>query len=877
MSAITQLSAALAGRYEIQHEIGAGGMATVYLAHDLRHDRRVALKLLNPELGAVLGAERFLSEIRVTANLQHPNLLPLFDSGEVDGLLFYVMPFVDGETLRTLLERERQLPIEMAVRIAREVAAALDYAHRHGVVHRDIKPDNILLHDGSALVADFGIALAVTAAAGQRLTQMGLSLGTPQYMSPEQAMGEREIDARSDIYSLGAVTYEMLVGEPPFTGHSAQAIVGKVITERPPLASVARDTVPVTVAEAVHRALSKLPADRFATAAEFASALVATDHARPRAVAPASAPLLARRITGDARRLGTLIVLALAAGSAGWALRARAARPVAARPVHFAFALGSNGKGYAYVAISPDGQRIAQAVRDSNGISRIFARDLASTSVTEIAGAEGGSYPTFSPDGEWMLFVRTGTVRRVPSRGGPVTDVTTNVSFQPSWGDDGHIVYTSSTTRGLWRISAGGGASERLTAPDSARGEYAHWFPEVLPGGHAVIFNSYATPLERSRIEAYDYTTKQRTVLVENAVFGRYAASGHLLFMRSNALFAIPFDAERLRVSGVAAPVLEDVAWTPSDGLAGIAVAPTGTLVYLKGSAWTPSDRVVWVGRDGKELAAFSDSGRFLDPRVAPDGRSIAIIRRTPQQELWMYEGHRKMLSRVARLPGAVYSMMWSPDGRDLVYARESPKLDIFRIPVDGSAPEQLLLATPWDKFPMSFSPDGRRLSFNESDPVTRIKIGAVDSLRVARPWAGSGTPSGHAVFSPDGRWIAYSEEDGERREVFVRAVNGSGGRRFVSRGGGTEPLWSRGGREIAFRRGISVLAATFDPHSGDVGVPAVLFSGPYAPGDNNTRGWDAAPDGSRFLMVRPLPRTGDPAVNVVLGWFAELQRKVRK
>ena len=871
MSAITQLSAALVGRYEIEHEIGAGGMATVYRARDLRHDRHVALKLLNPELGAVIGAERFLSEIRVTAKLQHPNLLPLFDSGEVNGLLFYVMPLVGGETLRALLERERQLPIDKAVSIARDVASALDYAHRHGVVHRDIKPENILLHEGSAVVADFGIALAVTAAGGQRLTQTGLSLGTPQYMSPEQAMGEREIDARSDIYSLGAVTYEMLVGEPPFTGHSAQATLAKVITERPPLASVARDTVPMPVAQAVQRALAKLPADRFTTAAEFATALAAVDHGPARPAAPGTA----RDASGRAARTATFFVLALAAGAAGWALRARTGRPIGTRPVHFAFALGSTWKGYAYVAISPDGQRIAQAVRDSSGISRIFARDLASTSVAEIEGAAGGSYPTFSPDGEWLLFVRMGTVRRVPSRGGPVTDVAKNVAFQPSWGDDGHIVYTSSTTRGLWRIPSGGGSSEQLTAPDSARGEYAHWYPEVLPGSHAVIFNNYATPLERSRIEAYDFATKQRRVLVENAVFGRYAASGHLLFVRNNALFAIPFDADDLSVRGVAAPVLEDVAWTPSDGLAGVAVASNGTLVYLKASAWTPSDRVVWVGRDGKEIPVFSDTGRFFDPRIAPGGRSIAIIRRTPLQELWLYDAHREMLQRIARLPGGVYSILWSPSGRDLVYARETPRLDLFRIPVDGSAPERLLLATPWDKFPMSFSPDGRALAFNESDPLTRIKIGPVDSLRAARPWAGSGTPAGHAVFSPDGRWIAYAEEEGDRREVFVRASDGSGARHLVSRGGGTEPLWSRGGREIVFRRGVAVLAATFDPHGGDVGLPAVLFSGPYAPGDNNTRGWDGMADGSRFLMVRPAQRVGDPAVNVVLGWFAELKRKV--
>ena len=248
-------------------------MATVYLAHDLRHDRRVALKVLRPELAAVIGAERFLAEIKLTANLQHPHILPLFDSGEADGCLFYVMPFVEGESLRDRLNREKQLPVAEAVRIATEVASALDYAHRHGVIHRDIKPENILLHDGQALVADFGIALAASKAGGSRMTETGMSLGTPHYMSPEQAMGEREITARSDVYALGAMLYEMLTGDPPFTGSTAQAIVARVLTEAPRPILPQRHTIPPHVEAAVLTALEKLPADRFATAAEFAEAL----------------------------------------------------------------------------------------------------------------------------------------------------------------------------------------------------------------------------------------------------------------------------------------------------------------------------------------------------------------------------------------------------------------------------------------------------------------------------------------------------------------------------------------------------------------------------------------------------------------------------
>jgi TolB-like protein len=263
-------------------------MATVYLAHDLKHDRKVAIKVLRPELAAALGAERFLAEVKITARLDHPRILTLIDSGNVDGTLFYVMPFVRGESLRARLTRERQLGVDEALGITRQIASALDYAHRQGVIHRDIKPENILLHEGEAFLTDFGIALAVTEAGGERLTGTGLSLGTPSYMSPEQAAGDRQIDARSDIYALGAVTYEMLAGEPPVTGASAQAIIAKLMTERPTSLQVLRDTVPAAVDAAVMRALAKAPIDRFASARAFADALV-SGAAVPSAPAPGAA------------------------------------------------------------------------------------------------------------------------------------------------------------------------------------------------------------------------------------------------------------------------------------------------------------------------------------------------------------------------------------------------------------------------------------------------------------------------------------------------------------------------------------------------------------------------------------------------------------
>jgi serine/threonine protein kinase len=394
------LVTALTGRYAIERELGQGGMATVYLAQDLKHDRKVAIKVLRPELAAVIGAERFLSEIKTTANLHHPHILPLHDSGQADSFLYYVMPFVEGESLRDRLRREKHLPISDAVRIATEVASALGYAHRRGIIHRDIKPENILLHDGRALVADFGIALAARSA-GARMTETGMSLGTPQYMSPEQAMGERELTPRSDIYALGAATYEMLTGDPPFMASTAQAVVAKVMTEKPTPPSALRDTVSPNLEHAVLTSLAKLPADRFASAEEFSSALVSER------TVPLRSPL-AR--ASRAPVLGLALIAALLAGATIWAFRQAAQAKVAPwdLPVYETAILIPDSTPLAYIgsgplgvgtrafAVSPDRSTLVFAGQ-SKDTTRLYVRPLDASAISALPGTEGAYAPFFRP------------------------------------------------------------------------------------------------------------------------------------------------------------------------------------------------------------------------------------------------------------------------------------------------------------------------------------------------------------------------------------------------------------------------------------------------------------------------------------------------
>src|SRR5213593_4530187 len=417
---LAALLASLAQHYTIEREAGVGGMATVYVARDLKHDRHVALKVLKPELAALLGIERFLSEIRVTAHLQHPHILPLFDSGQAAGLIYYVMPHVEGESLRQRLAREKQLPLETAIEITRAVASALDYAHRHGVIHRDIKPENILFQDEQAVVADFGIALALSAAGGSRLTETGLSLGTPQYMSPEQATGDRTLDARSDIYSLASVLYEMLAGEPPHTGPTVQSVIAKIVTDRPRPLRTLRDAVPPPLEAAVQKALAKVPADRYGSAAQFAEALT---HA------PATATLEVST-TGEhrprARGLAVLpwAVAVLAAGTALWGWLRPAPKPLTTPVVRFSLTFepgfqASDFRG-SPIALSPDGSRIVYVGSDSLGGRWLFSRGLEHVDPALIPGTQGAAQPFFSPDGRWIGFWQDGRLRKLSISGGAV-------------------------------------------------------------------------------------------------------------------------------------------------------------------------------------------------------------------------------------------------------------------------------------------------------------------------------------------------------------------------------------------------------------------------------------------------------------------------
>ncbi|MEO5569086.1 MAG: protein kinase, partial [Gemmatimonadaceae bacterium] len=671
-SATQRLNSALDGRYRIERQLGQGGMATVYLAHDLKHDRHVAVKVLKPELAAVLGAERFVVEIKTTASLQHPHILPLFDSGSADGFLFYVMPYIEGETLRAKLDRETQFGVDEAVRITMQVADALHYAHRHGIIHRDIKPENILLHDGRPMVADFGIALAVSAAAGGRMTETGLSLGTPHYMSPEQATAEKEITARADIYSLGSVLYEMLTGNPPHTGANAQQIIMKIITEPAQPVTKYRKAVPANVAAAVARSIEKLPADRFDSAKGFADAL--GNAAFRDETSTFSGPPAPRHGVNRWLPVAAGAVL-LAGGVALGALLTR--RPQVSPPVvRFTVPLKAQRLFRiravdAPIALSPDGTRIAYVATDSGAdASTLHVRSLDQFTSITFAGTEGAMFPFFSPDGLWIGYVSSNSaLSKVAVNGGPVTPVVAGADRQngaPSWGDDHSIFYMA---RGVFtRVRDGGGAPAVFADSSKIRG----FSPSVLPGSHAVLAEvcKAAAATCDPDLVVIDAATGDVKVLVQGATRGWYLPSGHLVYATTQGtLFAVRFDLKSLAITSPPVAVLDGFELGSSSFLPRVAISSTGTLAYIPVGGAT-NTVVVQVDRNGREQVMVGKPGAYATPRLSPDGRLLVLGLPDPKdvEQVWIHD-RSSATTRQLTFEGRSVRPVWSPDGRRVAFS----------------------------------------------------------------------------------------------------------------------------------------------------------------------------------------------------------------
>jgi len=874
---LQRLAVALADRYRLDRELGQGGMATVYLAHDLKHDRDVAIKVLHPDLGAALGGERFLTEIRTTARLQHPHILPLLDSGDADGLLYYVMPLVTGETLRARLDRERQLPIADAVRIAREVASALDYAHRQNVIHRDIKPENILLHDGSALVADFGIALAVQSAGGQRMTQTGLSLGTPQYMSPEQAMGERTIDARSDIYALGAVTYEMLVGEAPFIGNSVQAIVARVLTEEPRAISVQRKAVPTGVQDAVLRALEKLPADRFESAKDFIDAL-----GRDGQPTTSRATYATSRAKSSRGPLIAATLFAVVAGATGFGWWRASRNGVASSTSTIQFTVDQpEGTqlvvGYASIDISSQAKRIVFVARDSAGMTHAYVRAFDDVRARRIDGTDGATQLFLSPDGTWVAFAANGKLKKVPTIGG-------NVEFLADlhnprgghWAADGHIYLCDA---GPIIVVPENGGTVKTMRPLVQPGRLSQ-APRLLDDGNTMLFVDWGGNVGNSRLMAYSLSADSVTSLglIGSRVLGVH--DGMLVYGNERrAIYGVAYDAKRRAVSGEPRLMSQGVA---SDvDILTAALAADGSLIYRFGDT---KSALTIVNPGGATEVLSTGLENASEPRLSPDATRIALtVGRTT--DVQVYDLRARALTRFNDRQASSTEFArpeWTPDGSRLVM-RAVPGTDRSTIvwrAANGTGSVELLHRDEkialWEGV---VSPDAQYLMYRSGSGTTsdlryRKLVGDTASRAFVATPAGEETPR----FSPDGKWVVYaSDEAGAGLDVYVRGFPDGAVAYRISESGGQQPVWSRDGKSVYYipRDGLLVRAKIATTSGVTVVLRDTLVrSGFELPPFRGHANYDVMPDG-RLLLVRPMENS--QRIVVAHGWFDAMRAEWAK
>ena len=673
MHTTEQLNTALAERYRIVRELGVGGMATVYLADDLRHDRKVAIKVLKPELAAVLGADRFIVEIKTTASLQHPHILPLFDSGSANGILFYVMPYIEGITIREKLNRETQCGVDEAIRITREIADALDYAHRHGVVHRDIKPENILLHDGRAMVMDFGIAIALSAAAGGRMTETGLSLGTPHYMSPEQATAEKEITARSDVYSLASVLYEMLTGDPPFTASSAQVVIMKIITEQPQAVTARRKSVPANVSAAVAKALEKLPADRFESAKAFSDALV-----DPAFVTKLSTTVGSSRTFGSSRARPSLIagislltLLAIAAGGWGW-LHVPKKAPDSSYRIMLSRADRPN-EIWIHMAVSRDGGTVVFV--QSRQLWVKFPDRADAVPMLETTGAVA---PALSPDGTSLAFIVDGRLKRMPIMGGtpvPLAEEAGLKSAAVAWRDDKTILFTGRDDD-LMSVDENGG-SPRIVATRASLKNRIMSIASVA-GHNSALVVTCATNCSSARLLSVDLGSGELTELATRATRVWYLDGEFVAFTTIDKdLMVASFDADSRKFRDAPRAVVEDIGGAGSTNQFA-ALAANGALFFAPDLMRAPVE-AVWVTRQG--AVSRADSGRqylsgSASVALSPDGTRLAAeVVDGRSADIWIQDFAAHSFTRLT-FDGSEGVSGWADGGRSVLYQRHAGKLE---------------------------------------------------------------------------------------------------------------------------------------------------------------------------------------------------------
>ncbi len=899
--------------YEITSAIGAGGMGEVYKARDTKLGREVAIKVLSEAFAQDKERlARFEREARLLASLNHPNIATIHDLEESEGVHFLVMELVPGETLAERIARG-PIPLDEALPLFKQIAEGLEAAHEKGVIHRDLKPANVkVTPDGRIKILDFGLAkafegepelsdLSQSPTITRDATRAGVILGTASYMSPEQARG-KSVDKRTDIWAFGCCLYEALTGRKAFSGETVSDILASIIKTEPrweALSAVAS----WRVQELLRLCLRKDPLHRLR---EIGDARVHIEDTlgEPESDLPAG-------ILQDAKKRRAIpwpiaIVMTLLAGLLVWIIRSpsppvRAPVTKLILDVKPAERLGGTGPDLPHrlsrtaIAFSPDGKQLVYSAEVEES-PQLYLRNMDEMEATPIAGTEGGLAPFFSPDGQWLGFWAGGKLMKIPISGGPPQAIC-DVKLPPwgaSWGSDDTIVFSQSGERGILRISADGGVPEEITTLEE--GEWRHHLPHFLPGADAVLLTvrkGYGNG-EDMTVMVQSLETGERKVLIENGADGRYAASGHLVFLRLGTLMAVAFDPNKLEISGspvgVLASVQQDVnsQMSYSDiGAGQFSFSRTGSLVYVPGGIFPDWEgQLVWVARDGTAEPLPAPLGPYLLPRLSPDGRRVAVTKSGFEHDVWVYDILRETMRRFTLEEGIDTTGIWTPDGNRIAFAsdRAGPERSIYWKSADGSGEVERLTTGRLSR-PSSWSPDGKVLAYVYRKTVEDNDIWVLPVGGEAQPFIESPFNEANPEFAPNGRWLAYKSNESGRNEVYVTPYPGPGPKVQISTDGGFSPVWARNGREIFYRvsgdrRESTVVMAvdtTIEPTFSS-GKPRVLFQGQYE-STIYIRSYDVTPDGERFLLIKR--DENDPVsrrvthLNVVLNWFDELKQRV--
>jgi serine/threonine-protein kinase len=892
--------------YRITAKLGAGGMGEVFRAEDTKLGRDVALKVLPPSFASdPERLARFEREARALAAFSHPNIAGIYGFEDAGDRRFLVMEVAGGQNLAERLSRG-PLPVEEAVRIALQVAEALEVAHEKGIIHRDLKPGNVMVSpEGRVKVLDFGLAKALgvhplsggsdanlTASPTLAMTQAGVLLGTAGYMSPEQARG-KAVDRRSDIWAFGCVLYEMLAGQRAFDGETVTDVLGAIVHKEPDLARLPA-TVPARLRQLLQQCLQKDASRRLQSIGDARVALQEWLE-NPKAPEPTmilAAPAGRRWLPWTAA--AAALLLGLAAGAALFR-RPALEEPVRRFEVNVTKDAVFSRLGSGLVA-SPDGRAIAYTTGLEGQKQKLVVRPLdrfQETVLVEGEGPTGPYHPFFSPDGAWIGFVTRTELKKISVTGGaPITLATLDRSRGASWGPDGTIVFAPSVFSGLVRISSNGGQAQPLTTLDKAKDERTHRWPQWLPGGKAVLFSSQSgdtSSFDTGTIEVVRAGTGERKVVHRGGYYARYVATGHILYVLKGTLFAVPFDAGKLETTGSEMPVLEGLETNPAEGSAQYGVSENGLLAYLDDLPDISPFTIVSVDRQGRSEPLWSEPGIYGTPRLSPDGRQLAVsLQRDEIWNVWTYDLERDVAARVTFGKRYDADPVWSPDGRFLAFESEVDGKDgVFRKRADGTGDAEPLLAPGKLTFPApcSWSPDGKNLIVQSAGEGGRTDLWILPAGGNAdpQPFLKSPYQESFGHFSPDGRWVAYESDETGRLEVFVTSFPPGGGKWQISDGGGAQPIWSGDGRELFFRTedGILSVRAVAEGQTFRASKPEPVFRGAFLGGLRGVTlpgfsfpDYDVSGDGRRFVMfaggAEKRPTT---QAKVVLGWFDELRR----